>query len=128
MTIITKSFRIMSQILIIMCITYLGNIIQKALHLPIASSIVGLVIFFLLLKFKVIPEKWIDKGANFLLTTMIFFFIPSVVGLMDVVSIFDMHFILFFALIIVSTFVVAIISGYVAEIMLSKSKKRGEHQ
>ena len=47
---------------------------------------------------------------------------------MDVVSIFDMHFILFFALIIVSTFVVAIISGYVAEIMLSKSKKRGEHQ
>lgn len=128
MTTITKSFRIMSQILIIMCITYLGNIIQKALHLAIASSIVGLVIFFLLLKFKVIPEKWIDKGANFLLTTMIFFFIPSVVGLMDVVSIFDMHFILFFALIIVSTFVVAIISGYVAEIMLSKSKKRGEHQ
>ena len=128
MTTITKSFRIMSQILIIMCITYLGNIIQKARHLPIASSIVGLVIFFLLLKFKVIPEKWIDQGAHFLLATMIFFFIPSAVGLMDVVSIFDMHFILFFALIIVSTFVVAIISGYVAEIMLSKSKKRGEHQ
>ncbi|MES3702730.1 CidA/LrgA family protein [Staphylococcus arlettae] len=127
MTTITKSFRIMSQILIIMCITYLGNIIQKALHLPIASSIVGLVIFFLLLKFKVIPEKWIDKGANFLLTTMIFFFIPAVVGLMDVVTVIDMHFILFFVLVIVSTFVVAIISGYVAEGMLSKSNKRGGH-
>ena len=119
MTTITKSFRIMSQILIIMCITYLGNIIQKAFHLPMASSIVGLIIFFLLLKFKVIPEKWIDKGANFLLTTMIFFFIPAVVGLMDVV--------LFFVLVIVSTFVVAIISGYVAEGMLSKSNKRGGH-
>ncbi|MCD8838506.1 CidA/LrgA family protein [Staphylococcus arlettae] len=125
---ITTTVIIMSQILVIMCVTYLGSIIQKAFHLPIASSIVGLIIFFLLLKFKIIPEKWIDKGAHFLLATMIFFFIPSAVGLMDVVSIIDSNFILFFALIIVSTLVVAIISGYVAEKMLAKSNERGEHQ
>lgn len=123
----TEYFRILCQILLITVITNVGNIIQKFLHLPIAGSIVGLIFFFLLLKLKIIPENWIEKGANFLLTTMVFFFIPSVVGLMDIVTTIDINFIVFFLLVLIGTPCVAVISGYVVEIILSKSNKRGDH-
>ena len=41
---------------------------------------------YILLELKVIRMNWISDGAEFLLATMVFFFIPSVVGIMDVVS------------------------------------------
>ena len=59
---------------------------SKDFHLPLAGSIVGLFLFYLLLQFKIVPLTWVEDGANFLLKTMVFFFIPSVVGIMDVAS------------------------------------------
>ena len=74
-----KIITVLIQVLVIMGITYLGNVIQRYMHIPIAGSIVGLLLFFLLLQFKVIPEKWVNEGSNFFLTTMVFFFVPLVV-------------------------------------------------
>lgn len=59
--------------------------------------------------------NWISDGAEFLLATMVFFFIPSVVGIMDVVSDITKSYIIFFLLIIVGTSCVALASGYIAE-------------
>lgn len=49
---------------------------------------------------------------------MVFFFVPSVVGVMDVVSEINLNFILFFAMIILGTCCVALISGFIAEKMV----------
>ena len=107
-----------------MLITFIGNEVQKLLHIPLAGSIVGLMLFFLLLQFKIIPESWINVGADFLLKTMVFFFIPSVVGIMDVASNITMNYILFFIVIIIGTCLVALSSGYIAEKMLEKNNTR----
>jgi holin-like protein len=107
-----------------MGITYLGNVIQRYMHIPIAGSIVGLLLFFLLLQFKVIPAKWVNEGSNFFLTTMVFFFVPSVVGIMDVVPMINLNFILFFSMILLGTCCVALISGFIAEKMV-KNKQDG---
>ena len=113
-----KVVRVLFQILMIMAITYAGNVLQSVLHIPIAGSIVGLILFFLLLQFKIIPSQWVSKGSNFFLTTMVFFFVPSVVGVMDVVSEINLNFILFFAMFILGTCCVALISGFIAEKMV----------
>ncbi|MFV5900721.1 CidA/LrgA family protein [Staphylococcus gallinarum] len=118
MHIARKVIRTLMQIMVIMAITYLGNVLQQVLHIPIAGSIVGLFLFFLLLQFKVIPSKWVNDGANFFLTFMVFFFIPSVVGVMDVVSEIDVNFVLFFTMVIFGTCCVALISGFIAEKMV----------
>lgn len=118
MHIARKVIRTLVQIMVIMGITYLGNVLQQFLHIPIAGSIVGLFLFFLLLQLKVIPSKWVNDGANFFLTFMVFFFIPSVVGVMDVVSEIDVNFILFFTMVIFGTCCVALISGFIAEKMV----------
>ena len=107
--------KLILQLALIMLITFIGTEVQKLLHIPLAGSIVGLMLFFLLLQFKIVPESWINVGADFLLKTMVFFFIPSVVGIMDVASNITMNYILFFIVIIIGTCLVALSSGYIAE-------------
>ncbi|RIM46829.1 CidA/LrgA family protein [Staphylococcus capitis] len=114
--------KLVLQLALILLITYIGTEVQKLLHIPLAGSIVGLILFFLLLQFKIIPESWIDIGANFLLKTMVFFFIPSVVGIMDVASDITLNYVLFFIVIIIGTCVVALSSGFIAEKMVGKDK------
>lgn len=113
--------KLILQLALIMLITFIGTEVQKLLHIPLAGSIVGLMLFFLLLQFKIVPESWINVGADFLLKTMVFFFIPSVVGIMDVASNITMNYILFFIVIIIGTCLVALSSGYIAEKMLEKA-------
>lgn len=114
--------KLVLQLALILLITYIGTEVQKLLHIPLAGSIVGLILFFLFLQFKIIPESWIDVGANFLLKTMVFFFIPSVVGIMDVASDITLNYVLFFIVIIIGTCVVALSSGFIAEKMVGKDK------
>ncbi len=116
--------KLILQLALIMLITFIGTEVQKLLHIPLAGSIVGLMLFFLLLQFKIVPESWINVGADFLLKTMVFFFIPSVVGIMDVASNITMNYILFFIVIIIGTCLVALSSGYIAEKMLEKDNTR----
>ena len=116
--------KLILQLALIMLITFIGTEVQKLLHIPLAGSIVGLMLFFLLLQFKIVPVSWINVGADFLLKTMVFFFIPSVVGIMDVASNITMNYILFFIVIIIGTCLVALSSCYIAEKMLEKSNTR----
>lgn len=118
---IYKFIKIILQICMIYFITVLGSWIQETLNIPIAGSIIGLVILFLLLQFKIIKEEWIKDGANLLLSTMIFFFIPSIVGAMNLVNQINAQFIFLIVLVIASTCIVALSSGYIAEKMLKKN-------
>lgn len=115
---ISKMIKIVLQICVLYLITLLGSWIQETLNIPIAGSIIGLVILFLLLQFKIIKEDWIKDGANLLLGTMIFFFIPSIVGAMDLMEQMNSQFIFLIVLVIASTCIVALCSGYVAEKMI----------
>ncbi|MCD8818402.1 CidA/LrgA family protein [Mammaliicoccus sciuri] len=119
---IYKFIKIILQICMIYFITVLGSWIQDTLNIPIAGSIIGLVIFFLLLQFKIIKEEWIKDGANLLLSTMIFFFIPSIVGAMNLVDQINAQFIFLIVLVIASTCIVALSSGYIAEKMLKRNQ------
>lgn len=114
---VMKIIRVIAQIILIYCITRVGNWIQQLFHIPIAGSIIGLVLFFLLLQLKIVRVNWIKDGASFLLTTMVFFFVPSVVGVMDVITDLDLNFIVFFILLVIGTVLVALSSGIVAEKM-----------
>lgn len=112
--------KIIVQIAIIIVISYIGSFLQTLLHIPLAGSIVGMMLLYLLLEFKIIRMDWISEGAEFLLATMVFFFIPSVVGIMDIVSNITRSYIIFFLLIIVGTSCVALVSGYIAEKMVKQ--------
>lgn len=121
---VKQSMITLFQILLIILITSVGNFLQQFLHLPIAGSIIGLVLFYILLMTGVVKETWIKSGANLFLTTMIFFFLPSIVGVKNIIGQMDSNFVIFFLLIAFGTVTVAYLSGYIAEKSINRLKGR----
>lgn len=113
-----RLIKIILQVTLIYGITLLGIWLREIFHIPIAGSIVGLALLFCLLLFKVIPEHWIEVGANKLINVMVLFFVPSIVGIMDIANQIDPTYIFLAILIIISTSLVALSSGYVSEKLL----------
>lgn len=122
-----RFIKILIQVTLIYIITQVGSWLQVTLHIPIAGSIVGLALLFFLLLFKILPEKWIEGGANQLINIMVLFFVPSIVGVMDIASEIGPSYIIMGVLLIISTSLVALSSGYVCEKIISSNKLNKEH-
>ena len=71
------------QLMIIFMISLVGEGISSVCHLPIPGSIIGLVLLFLALQFKLLRLRHISMVGNFLLANMTILFLPPAVGIMD---------------------------------------------
>lgn len=93
----------------------LGIWIQDFFHLFIPGSVIGLLLLFLCLMFRVIRLEWIEAGAAFMMKHIIVFFIPSTVGLMVYGSLLVGKGLFLIVITIISTVLVMVISGFVSE-------------
>ena len=71
------------QLMIIFTISLVGEGISSVFHLPVPGSIIGLVLLFLALQFKLLRLRHISMVGNFLLANMTILFLPPAVGIMD---------------------------------------------
>ena len=71
------------QILLILMVWGFAYTIQKFLQLPIASGVLGFFILLFLLETQWIRLEQVEHGANLLLTELLLFFIPPVVGVIQ---------------------------------------------
>lgn len=71
------------QLMIIFMISLVGEGISSVFHLPVPGSIIGLVLLFLALQFKLLRLRHISLVGNFLLANMTILFLPPAVGIMD---------------------------------------------
>ena len=71
------------QLMIIFMISLVGEGISSVFHLPVPGSIIGLVLLFLALQFKLLRLRLISMVGNFLLANMTILFLPPAVGIMD---------------------------------------------
>lgn len=71
------------QLMIIFMISLVGEGISSVFHLPVPGSIIGLVLLFLVLQFKLLRLRHISMVGNFLLANMTILFLPPAVGIMD---------------------------------------------
>ena len=71
------------QLMIIFMISVVGEGISSVFHLPVPGSIIGLVLLFLALQFKLLRLRHISMVGNFLLANMTILFLPPAVGIMD---------------------------------------------
>ena len=71
------------QLMIILMISLVGEGISSVFHLPVPGSIIGLVLLFLALQFKLLRLRHISMVGNFLLANMTILFLPPAVGIMD---------------------------------------------
>ena len=71
------------QLMIIFMISLVGEGISSVFYLPVPGSIIGLVLLFLALQFKLLRLRHISMVGNFLLANMTILFLPPAVGIMD---------------------------------------------
>lgn len=98
-----KIIRIVIQVFLLYLFYLAGDYLQKQLHLPVSGSIVGLLLLFVLLLFKVIPVRWIEEGATTILAYLPLFFIPATAGIVNHMDIFSGRGLLLILILIVSS-------------------------
>lgn len=122
-----KIIAVIFQIIVLYGLYLVGTAIQTFLHLPIPGSIIGMVLLFLLLYFKVLGEQRLREGSRFLLSHLPLLFIPATVGVVNYPSVFKGKGLVSVAAVLISTALVMVVSGWIGQAMaLKQEQKKGE--
>jgi holin-like protein len=113
------------QVALLYGISFLLDRLLSLLHLAIPSSMLGIIILLVLLHTKIIREEWFELGANWLLTELLLFFIPSAVGIIDYQNRFLTTGIRVIGVIFLSTTLAMIVAGLSAQ-LIAKFKERNQ--
>lgn len=116
----------MMQFLIIMAVTFLGELLKYFIPLPIPASIYGLIIMLLLLCTKTVKIDRIKEAGSFLVEIMPLMFIPSAAGLIVSWYLIKDNLIPIVLATIVSTVIVMIITGKVTDFVINLGGKKNE--
>lgn len=111
---------------IIVVISFIGEVLNRAIPLPIPASIYGLVLMFLCLQLKLFPVEAVRDVGMFLIEIMPLMFIPSAVGLMESWGIIKPSWPSYILITVISTFAVMAVSGAVTQAVIRHSGKRDE--
>ena len=114
------------QFLIIIIISFLGEILNSLIPLPIPASIYGIVIMFLSLELKIIPLDSVKDVGKFLIEIMPIMFVPSAVGLLTSWGILKNSWIEYLVITVITTFIVMVVSGLITQILISVRNRKGE--
>ena len=121
--------RYVIQLFIIICFSFLGEILHKVLPFPIPASIYGIVLLFLALELKILKVAQIREVSTTLIISMPVMFVPPAVGLISswekIKDNWEEYLLITFA----STFVVMTIAGWTTQwIILWRRKKRKQEK
>ncbi len=112
----------LKQFGIILIITFIGEIMHALIPLPIPGNIYGLVLMFVLLCTHVLPLEAVKEAAQFLIAIMPVMFIPAGAGLIDSWSELSPILIQVTVITLVSTIVVMVVTGKIAQAMIKGTK------
>jgi holin-like protein len=95
----------------------------------VPGSVVGMMLLFIALTTKVIKPHRIEKVAHFLTGNMTIFFIPAVMGIIDLWGVIKMSWLGWLGVIVLSTICVMATTGYTVEgvrFLQRQKKRKGE--
>lgn len=116
----------LGQIVIILLVSFAGELLNYCLPLPIPASIYGIVILFCLLEFKVIPLRAVKETGDFLVSIMQLMFIPAAVGLLEAWDVIAPNWLPYILITLISTFVVMFFSGRVTQAVIRLGRLKEE--
>ena len=113
----------LKQFLMILAISFLGELMHQVLPLPVPASIYGMVILFVGLITGMIQLDWVKDAGKFLIEIMPVMFIPAGVGLMESWGELKAVLVPVLVITLVSTIVVMVVSGRVTQAVIRLEKK-----
>lgn len=119
--------RYIKQFLIILAISFAGELLNHWVPLPIPASIYGLVILFVCLQTGIIKLEQIREAGKFFIEIMSVMFIPAAVGLMTFWDTLRANLAAYLVIIFLVTCAVMAVSGLVTQAVLRRGgKKEGQ--
>ncbi|WP_226582095.1 CidA/LrgA family protein [Halobacillus litoralis] len=100
-----------------------GRGIQNLFDLFIPGSVIGLVLLFILLSLKIVPERFLKEGISFMIRHLPFFFVPATVGVISYAYVFKGKGLLLIVIGLLSTALVMAISGLVTQWMVRRREE-----
>ena len=116
----------LSQFLIILGFTFLGEALQRILPLPIPASVWGLALLFGALCLKIIKVEQVKEAGGFLTSILPILFVVPLVNLMDCWDQLKDNLVPLLIIIILSTILVFAVSGMVTQMLMNIRKKKGD--
>ena len=114
------------QRILILAISFVGELLKYLLPLPVPASIYGMVLMFLALLTGVIKLEHVRETGKFLIEIMPLMFIPAGVGLMSSWSTLKPLLLPVAVITVVTIVTVMVASGHTAQFILKREEKRGE--
>ena len=118
--------KLLKQILIILAISFIGELLKYLLPLPVPASIYGMVILFIGLLTGIIPLASVKDAGKFLIEIMPVMFIPAGVGLMSSWLNLKPVIIPVCIITVAAIFTVMLVSGHVTQYIVKHSKNKDE--
>ena len=112
------------QFMIILLVSFWGELLKYVIPPPVPASIYGLVILFILLETGILKLDAVKETSVFLIEIMPLMFIPAGVGLMESWGDLSSMLVEVVVIILVSTVLVMGVSGKVTELVLKRSANR----
>ena len=113
----------MRQFGIILALAFVGEILHALLPLPIPASIYGILLLFVMLRFKVLHVVQIRETVTFLIENMPIMFVPAAAGLLNAWGIIKPKLIPYLIIIVVGMVVVMVVSGLTTQFIINHQKK-----
>ena len=120
--------KFIKQFDIILAISFIGEIMNYLIPLPVPASIYGLVLMLLCLHFGIVHIDSVKDSGKFLIEIMPLMFIPAAVGLIESWKTIGSKIGTYLIITVLSTIFVMIVAGHTTQafIRFSKSKDNQE--
>lgn len=115
--------KLLRQFGFILGLCLLGDLIKKFCKLPLPGSVIGMIVLFLLLYFKVVKVENLKEISRFLLDHLAFFFIPAGVGLIAYMGVLKDNWLQIGSVSLITTILVFLITGSTIQFLRKRWSK-----
>ena len=112
--------KFLRQFMIILLLSFLGEVLKMFIPLPIPASVYGLVLMLVCLMTGVLKTSQVKDAAFFLIEIMPVMFIPAAAGLIDSWKVLQPLLLPILVITVVITVFVMVITGKVAQMIAQK--------
>ena len=118
--------KFLRQFMIILLLSFLGEVLKMFIPLPIPASVYGLVLLLVCLMTGVLKTSQVKDAAFFLIEIMPVMFIPAAAGLIDSWKVLQPLLLPILVITVVITVFVMVITGKVAQMIAQKRGIKNE--
>ncbi len=118
--------KFLRQFMIIVLLSFLGEVLKMFIPLPIPASVYGLVLMLVCLMTGVLKTSQVKDAAFFLIEIMPVMFIPAAAGLIDSWKVLQPLLLPILVITVVITVFVMVITGKVAQMIAQKRGIKNE--